>query len=163
MSSTWKKTKTVIKELRLFECFCRKNKNNIVFLCVGNSHVWYDSFGPIVGSLLQNKYNIQSFVYGNCENNITRSNLFDYIEFVKRKHFNKKIIVLDSAISDDFSLESVVFRKGEVVCAYYNNNVGAGHYGVLCPVVTKEQACCNLKKIVAKAITVANIIYDLLK
>lgn len=151
-----------IKELNIFENFCIKNKEKIVFMCVGNSKVWYDSFGPIVGSLLTNTYKIKSYVYGNCEKNITRTNLLSYINFIKTKHFNKKIIVIDSAINDSPDIKIVVFRKGGVVCAYYENNVGIGDMGILCPVKTIESETNNIKKIVSLAMTISFIISKIL-
>ena len=59
-----------INSLRNFENFIKINKNNIVFLCVGNGDVWYDSFGPLLGDQLKNHYNIKTFIYGDMNNYI---------------------------------------------------------------------------------------------
>jgi len=31
----------------------KAGKREIIFLCVGNPKIWFDSFGPIVGSVLK--------------------------------------------------------------------------------------------------------------
>jgi len=123
-----------IKSLKLFEDFLKLNKNNIVFVCVGNSDVWYDSFGPIVGSLLININKFPYFVYGNMNKNIKLTNLNHYINWIKKKHFNKKIVVIDAALSK-FNREDIVFRQGKVKCAYFNKESKPfGDFSILCPI-----------------------------
>jgi len=152
--------KNNLQQLLCFENFLKKNKNNIVFLCVGNSDVWYDSFGPIVGDLLINKYNIKSFVYGNSENNIKLSNLNEYVDWVNKKHCNCKIIVIDAALSKNKNFNRLVFKKGKTKCAYYSSlSREVGDYSVLYPVKIEfrgnEETYYNL---IEKALLVSEII-----
>ena len=135
------KIENQIKNLKMFEEFLKSNKNNIVFVCVGNSDVWYDSFGPIVGSLLININNFPYFVYGNMHTNIKLTNLNNYINWIKKKHFNKKIVVIDAALSK-INRECIVFREGAIKCAYFNKESKPfGDFSILCPINE------NIKKI----------------
>ena len=55
-----------------------------VFLCVGNSNVVGDCFGPLVGEILTNKYQIKR-VFGTLKHNVTSKNLAEVYDFIKLK------------------------------------------------------------------------------
>jgi len=149
-----------IEMLYRFENFIKNNYNNLIFLCVGNSDVWYDSFGPIVGTLLKDKYNIPCFVYGNIYNNIKLSNLNNYIKWIKKIHFNKKIIVIDAALTNENN-NILHIRKGETKCAYFNkDSLSIGDYSVLCPVKNEfDSKNFNFKNIINNSLIIVEIIY----
>ena len=148
-----------INELKSFENFLKHNKDNVVFVCVGNFEVWYDSYGPIVGELLINKYNIPTFVYGNIKSNIKLSNLSSFVNWVKLVHFDKKIIVIDAALSNKGNKE-VVFKSGPIKCAYYSDKGETfGDYAILCPVNQVEtNGNITYKSIIDNALLVSAII-----
>ena len=75
-------------------------KEDVVFLCVGNFKVWYDSFGPLVSYFLK-KNNFGWFVYGDINNCITLNNIDKYIKCIKKFHVKPFIIVVDSSVSKD--------------------------------------------------------------
>jgi len=99
-----------------------KNNNLPVFMCIGSAFVVSDSIGPVVGSLLTNKYNIETYVYGNLKNNITKENLNNYYNFIKKKHLNSKIIVIDSGLSELDKIGLVKFNKGSIYTGAENIN-----------------------------------------
>ena len=55
-----------------------------VFLCVGNSNVVGDCFGPLVGEILTNKYQIKR-VFGTLKHNVTSKNLAEVYDFIKKE------------------------------------------------------------------------------
>ena len=114
-----------------------KQKSNIVFLCVGNSKIWYDCFGPFVGSLIQ-KLGLEYFVYGNIRSNILLSNIQEYINMIYRFHTNPYIIVLDSSISDVLDFDIIV-KEGATVCgAFSQSPLEVGDMKISCLVPAKE-------------------------
>lgn len=155
-----------ILSLNKFENFIKKYKKNIVFVCVGNFDVWYDSFGPIVGSILKFKYNIPCFIYGTIEHNIKLDSLNLFIDWIKNKHFNSKIIVIDAALSSDSLIRDnhVRFYPGKTKCAYFCNDVDSfGHFSILCPVRDKDEDIkCNFKIIIENALLVSSIISQII-
>ena len=103
----------------------------IVFLCVGNSKIWYDSFGPMIGSLFQH-LGLHDFVYGNMRSNINKDNLQEYRDIIYRYHNNPYVIVVDNALSvaDEFSIKIV---DGETKCAAMSDNqFCVGDLSILC-------------------------------
>ena len=78
-----------------------KNINSITFLCVGTDKIIGDSFGPFVGSKLEelfkghNYYNIN--VCGTLSNNINHENIERIIDKIEQ---NTGIIIIDAALSE---------------------------------------------------------------
>lgn len=73
--------------------------NSFVFLCVGNSNVVADCFGPLVGELLIKQYGLKNVV-GCLSHNITKKNLNKEINCIKQKYKNCKIVVVDAALGN---------------------------------------------------------------
>lgn len=148
-----------IKNLKFFENFIKENHNNLVFLCVGNSNVWYDSFGPIIGSLLKEKFNIPCFVYGNITNNINSKNLNSYIKWINKIHFDKKIVLFDSALTNENDIY-VKIKKGSTKCAFYKkDSLSIGDISVLCPIKENENLKnFNFKELLNNVLLISNII-----
>lgn len=67
-----------------------------VIVCIGNSEIMGDSFGPFVGEMLKNDYN----VVGDMKNNVNYSNLEFNMRQIKIKYNNPYIIAVDSAVSN---------------------------------------------------------------
>ena len=141
-----------------FENWVKENIDDIVFLCVGNSEVWYDSFGPIVGSLLTNKFNIPYYVYGNMKKDIRQSNLNLYIDWIKSKHMKSKILLFDSALTKNSYTDKLIFKHGSTKCAFYDkNSKEVGDFSVLCP-ISEDETKCSFKSIVERSLLVAEFI-----
>ncbi len=100
---------------RLFEKAKKISKEReVVFLCVGNSKIWFDSFGPLMGSLLK-CFDLNKFIYGNIRANIKPCNLKEYVDLIYKFHASPYIIVFDSALSNTNS--GICVREGSIVCA----------------------------------------------
>lgn len=97
----------------------------IVFFCVGNYKIWYDSFAPILSSIIkQIPYN-KCFVYGGLDNAITPENLFEYMDFVKEKHPSACVIVVDNCLTSDINERGslVISKRACKVAAYVNDRL----------------------------------------
>ena len=77
----------------------KNNPQDYVFLCIGVSKVVSDGLGPKVGSLLK-KSHAELLVYGTEDFNVNASNLSRAIEFIRKVHPDKKLVVVDSAVGD---------------------------------------------------------------
>lgn len=111
-----------------------KEKNydrSIVFLCVGNSKVWFDCFGPFVGSLLQ-RLGLQYYVYGNIKSNILTNNIKEYVNMIYRFHVKPYIIVLDSSISNAKDFDIVVKEEKTTCGAFSEKPFTVGDLKVSC-------------------------------
>ena len=71
-------------------------KDKIVFVCIGNSNVLWDSIGPKIGSYLKEKASVKN-IYGDIKSNIC--SMWDFIK-IYPKIRNKYIIAIDTAICD---------------------------------------------------------------
>lgn len=113
-----------------------KENRSVVFLCVGNSKIWYDAFGPYVGTLLQ-KMGIGNYVYGNIRSNILLSNIDEFIDMIYKFHSNPYIIVVDSAISDCSNFDLCVKEEKTVCGAFSENPVEIGDLKISCLIPAK--------------------------
>ena len=86
-----------------------QGNTNIVFLCLGTSRLLADAYGPMVGSLLKNKYNIPTYVYGDLIKNVNALNLEEYLSMIRRAHPLSHIVVIDSALGNESSVGTIKF------------------------------------------------------
>jgi len=124
----------VYKNLEIYEkLMCLKEidkKRQIVFLCVGNFKIWFDSFGPIFGSLLK-LLDFKYYIYGNIKSNITAKNINEYIDIIYKFHNNPYVIVIDNAVSNE-EKPTLKIYEGETQCACLDNNgVLVGDLGII--------------------------------
>ena len=134
------------KNLNLFKCFEEiydiSKKRTIIFLCVGNSKIWYDSFGPVLGSLLKT-LDFGYYIYGNMKTNITLKNLHEYIDVIYKFHNNPYIVVVDSAISQE-QKPFIKIKKESTVCGVLNkDNIEVGDLSILYCLNKKSIKDCN--------------------
>lgn len=101
-----------------------KKKNNllqIVFLCIGTDRLIGDSFGPLVGSKLENlleAYNIFNInIYGTLEENICYTNVEKYLLKIKKEHPNACIIVIDAALSKEINIGKIFVQRQKMILA----------------------------------------------
>ena len=114
----------------------------VVFLCVGSSKIWYDSFGPMMGTLLQ-YLGVENYVYGNLKSNVLGNNIENYISLIHSFHIDPYIVVLDCAISEseDFYLK---IYEGETQCAYFSNrSTSVGDLSLNCVVPKNKIDNCE--------------------
>lgn len=89
----------------------------IVIVCIGTDRSTGDSLGPLVGTLLQEKFEAgaSSFhVYGTLDNPIHAMNLQEKLEEIKKMHVNAFIIGIDACLGKLKSVGIVQIGKGPV-------------------------------------------------
>lgn len=88
---------------------------NPVYMCIGTDKVFSDSLGPRVGTLLNEKMQRPSFVYGIVNGNITAENLLYSYRFIKSLHPNSQIVVIDAAVGVSEQIGRVQMSEGGIV------------------------------------------------
>lgn len=68
-----------------------------ILLFVGSDKVTGDALAPICGEMLK-KLNPPCFLYGDLENPVNAKNLKSTVEFIKRVHRERKILVVDASV-----------------------------------------------------------------
>ena len=101
-----------------------------VFLCVGNSNVVGDCFGPLVGEILTNKYQIKR-VFGTLKHNVTSKNLAEVYDFIKLKFPFSKIVIVDAALTQEENVGLINFLNSGCVPAHTTNFKIFGDYSLL--------------------------------
>ena len=99
----------------------RKKLNNIyeiVFVCIGTDRIIGDSFGPLVGTKIQNeleKYNISNInVYGTLENNVSYTNINQIIKIIDERYKNPYIVTIDSALGNKEYIGKIIVNQGKI-------------------------------------------------
>ena len=94
------------------------NNTGLVFVCIGTDRMTGDSFGPLVGTKLKNKfeqYNICNIdIYGTLENNISYSNIQFVKKNIEQRHRNSCIIAIDSALSNKENIGKIFTKEGKL-------------------------------------------------
>lgn len=115
------------------EMLITNNYNNPVFLCVGNSQVVGDLFGPLCGEILKNKYNLKT-VYGNLTNNITSKNINFVYEKIRQEYPLSPIIVLDAGLGEIEDLGKISLCNYGCLPASKTNKTVMGNISILAKV-----------------------------
>lgn len=86
------------KEIKTY--YKNNGKSDLIILNIGSSAVIEDSVAPLVGSMLKNK-SLNMKIYGNLDEQITISNIADYIHYIKKYSDAFIIVVKSSECSKD--------------------------------------------------------------
>ena len=112
------------------EYLCKFSLNQPVFLCVGNSNVVADIFGPMCGYILKNKYGI-NLVYGDLKNNITSSNLYSVYDEIKAKYPDRPVCVIDAALVDVIDVDTVTLTNYGCIPSCFSSSKLIGNMAIL--------------------------------
>lgn len=137
-----------------------RKKAPIVIICVGSTKVISDCYGPIVGHLLCEKYNLDAYVYGTLSSPINALNLTSSLKTIKQRHKTSKIICIDSFEPNDLSKDEIRFIDGPIKpgLASGKNLPAVGDISIIsAPAKTKSNSYC-LGKIFALASITAKIL-----
>ncbi len=99
----------------------RNEKEIPVFMCVGSDRVVGDALAPIVSEYLIKKFKVNAFVYGTLSNPINSKNVESAYEYIKLKHPNSKIIVVDATLSYSQEMFCVKMQNCGVIPAGFFN------------------------------------------
>lgn len=106
---------------------------NILFLCIGSEKISGDSLGPMVGTMLKEKYNVPFPVIGTEEHPVNGVNISRYKEHIRKYFPNHKIIAIDAALGEKNDLWEIRFREGGIKAggAVGTSNTMIGDIGIL--------------------------------
>ncbi len=100
-----------------------------VIMCLGNSFLKGDNFGPAVGDLLIYRHNIRTYVYGCKKRPLTPKNLLAVFGFIKKTH-KAKILAIDAGVGNENG--NVTIYRGGISPAAYKNMPPIGDYSLIC-------------------------------
>ncbi|MCK9574400.1 MAG: DUF1256 domain-containing protein [Clostridia bacterium] len=83
----------------IFESIKYYNKLPAI-ICLGTNRIINDSLGPLVGTLLKQKYNCLAYVYGTINAPITAFKSRAIYDFVSRMHEGSPVIIIDASIGN---------------------------------------------------------------
>lgn len=102
----------------LFQEKKKRGYLEIVFLCIGTDRIIGDSFGPLVGTKLEElleNYNIFNInIYGTLKQNICYTNVLETLKMIKDKHPNACIVVIDAALSTEERIGKIFVKQGKM-------------------------------------------------
>ena len=85
--------------------------SEVIFFCIGTDRVIGDSLGPIIGSLLIDRFGKEN-VYGDLYNNVTYKNIVSTLDKIKTEYDNPFIIAIDAALSTDKNIGKIFVDDG---------------------------------------------------
>lgn len=85
-----------------------------VIVCFGTMAISGDSLGPMVGSILREKYNINAFVYGTEDNCVNGKNMGEWLDFIRQVHEGAVFIAVDASLGAGDKVGQIVMRSDGV-------------------------------------------------
>lgn len=109
--------------------FLQNNKNkDIVFMCIGTKKYFNDSFGVLLGDCLKN---IPVYVYGSSKREVNGLNYLNVYNFIKNKHKNSKIVVIDSVYVKSEKKPIIIYKNNASNVSGLNSNLLIGDESIL--------------------------------
>lgn len=133
-----------------------------VILCIGSDKVTGDALGPVVGHILTREMNVSAFVYGSLSRPVNALNLLETIAFIKHKHRDKKILVIDSSVGRKEDLGKISIKNDGIYpgAASNKNLPKVGDISITATVCSSSSAlgCVSLGFIYQLARQIASVI-----
>ncbi len=115
-----------------------REKENLVFVCVGSDKIVGDCLSPIVGEKLRMENMKNAVIYGDLTHPITYTNLTDVLKQIKCQYPKSKVVIIDSVLGDASEIGCVKFEKGGIVIGgEYQKGVYSGDYYIVGVVNTR--------------------------
>ena len=92
----------------LFNHIVDKGEREIVIVCFGTNAISGDALGPMVGTLLTQKYDVPAFVYGTDEAQINGKNMQEWLAFIKSVHQNALFVAVDASLGSKDKVGQIV-------------------------------------------------------
>ena len=116
----------------LFRGIVDADDRQIVIVCFGTTAIAGDSFGPMVGSALRDKYAVPAFVYGTEEHCVNGKNMGEWIEFIKTVHEGAVFIAVDASLGAGEKVGRIILRTdGVCPAAIKGKTTRFGDVGIL--------------------------------
>lgn len=98
----------------LFDHVANRGEREVVIVCFGTTAISGDALGPMVGSLLTQKYDIPAFVYGTEESNLNGKNMSQWLDFIKTVHKDALFVAVDASLGKQDKIGQIVVRDDGV-------------------------------------------------
>lgn len=92
----------------------RKQKNGVVFLCIGTDRSTGDSLGPLIGYKLKNWDLGRAEVMGTLERPVHAMNLEQYVQMIKSRFSDYIIVAVDASVGHMDHIGYVTLGKGSL-------------------------------------------------
>jgi putative sporulation protein YyaC len=92
----------------------KKNKQELVLLCIGSDRATGDCLGPIIGYKLSKLNNPFLTIYGTLEQPVHAKNLTDTIQKIKHIHKDSLIIAIDASLGTTNHLGYITLGEGSL-------------------------------------------------
>ena len=90
------------------------DKRQTVIVCFGTMSISGDSLGPMVGTLLAERYNVPAFVYGTEKCSVNGKNMAKWLSFIKQAHRGALFIAVDASLGTPDKVGQIVIRPDGV-------------------------------------------------
>ncbi|MYL54251.1 spore protease YyaC [Pontibacillus yanchengensis] len=87
---------------------------DIVIVCIGTDRSTGDSFGPLIGTLLEEKRLQNIYVYGTLDEPVHAVNLAEKLEHIQQTHRHPYIIGVDACLGKVSSVGNIILGQGPV-------------------------------------------------
>ena len=98
----------------LFNDIVDRGEREIVIVCFGTNAISGDSLGPMVGTLLTQKYNVPAFVYGTDDSTVNGKNMTEWLSFIKAVHKDAIFVAVDASLGRADKIGEIVIRPDGV-------------------------------------------------
>lgn len=98
----------------LFNDIVDRSEREIVIVCFGTNAISGDALGPMVGTLLTQKYNVPAFVYGTDESTVNGKNMAQWLSFIKTVHKDAIFVAVDASLGRADKIGEIVIRPDGV-------------------------------------------------
>lgn len=98
----------------LFNDIVDRGEREIVIVCFGTNAISGDALGPMVGTLLTQKYNVPAFVYGTDESTVNGKNMAQWLSFIKTVHKDAIFVAVDASLGRADKIGDIVIRPDGV-------------------------------------------------
>lgn len=127
-----KNLKSLFEQVLAPQQIMSRNLPQIVIVCFGTTGISGDALGPIVGTLLQEKYNVSAFVYGTQNAPINGKNMHEWINFIKQVHNDAIIVAIDASLGKKDKVGQILLRQdGVCPAAVKGKKARFGDVGIL--------------------------------
>ena len=116
----------------LFRAVTEYDDRPVVVVCFGTTAISGDSLGPMVGSILKDRYDVPAFVYGTEEHSVNGKNMNDWMTFIRQVHGDAMFIAVDASLGASDKVGQIVLRNdGVCPAAIKGKKTRFGDVGIL--------------------------------
>ncbi len=111
----------------------------VVVVCFGTTSISGDALGPMVGTMLKDKYRLPTFVYGTEQLNVNGKNMSEWMAFIKEVHSDAVFVAVDASLGSSDKVGQILVREdGVCPAAIKGKRTRFGDIGILAVVAENK-------------------------